>query len=55
VHAKSAKARTSLKVFSGFTTACRRAIVPTSFSPLRAKATTEGVVRAPSALGTMVG
>ena len=49
------KRLTDEKVFSGFTTAWRRAIWPTSFSPLRAKATTDGVVRWPSALGMMVG
>ena len=49
------KRLTELNVFSGFTTAWRRAIWPTSFSPLRAKATTDGVVRWPSAFGMMVG
>src|SRR5262245_17469864 len=33
----------------GFVTACRRAGAPTSFEPSGRKATTEGVVRAPSA------
>ena len=35
-------------VFSGFVTACRFAGCPTSTSPVPVKATTEGVVRAPS-------
>mmetsp|Transcript_5554 Transcript_5554/g.14115 ORF Transcript_5554/g.14115 Transcript_5554/m.14115 type:complete len:548 (-) Transcript_5554:148-1791(-) len=43
------------KVFSGFTTACRLAICPTSWSPVLLYATTDGVVRCPSALVTMVG
>jgi len=42
-------------VFSGFTAACRRASVPTSRSPLFVKATTEGVVREPSAFGITTG
>src|SRR5438445_173687 len=36
-------------VFSGFVIACRRAICPTRRSPLSVKATTEGVMRLPSA------
>ena len=35
------------RVFSGLTTACRLAEMPTSRSPSWAKATTDGVVRAP--------
>ena len=42
-------------VFCGLVTAWRLATVPTSCSPLFVKATTEGVVRPPSALGMMVG
>jgi hypothetical protein len=42
-------------VFSGFVMACRRAICPTSRSPLSVKATTEGVVRLPSALAKTLG
>src|SRR6478609_4136442 len=38
-----------------FNTACRRAIWPTSRSPESVKATTDGVVREPSALGMTVG
>src|SRR5262249_29414920 len=38
-------------VFCGLVTACRLATWPTSRSPLAGKPTTEGVVRAPSALG----
>src|SRR5262245_33156407 len=37
-------------VFSGLVIACRRAIWPTSRSPLSVKATTDGVIRLPSAL-----
>ena len=37
-------------VFSGFVMAWRRAICPTSRSPLSVNATTEGVMRLPSAL-----
>jgi hypothetical protein len=37
-------------VFSGFVIACRLATWPTSRSPLLAKATTDGVMRPPSAL-----
>src|ERR1700761_5160197 len=39
----------------GFRIACRRASWPTRRSPCGGKATTEGVVRDPSALGTTVG
>src|SRR4051794_32844400 len=42
-------------VFSGFITACRLATVPTRRSPLSVKATTEGVVRPPSAFSRTVG
>ena len=42
-------------VFSGFVTACRLATVPTRRSPLLAKATTDGVVRPPSAFSMTVG
>src|SRR5579864_456384 len=38
-------------VFLGLVTACRLATCPTRRSPLLAKATTEGVVRLPSAFG----
>ena len=37
-------------VFSGLVIACRRAIRPASRSPLSVNATTEGVIRLPSAL-----
>jgi hypothetical protein len=37
-------------VFSGFVTACRLATCPTGRSPLLVNATTEGVMRLPSAL-----
>src|SRR5215207_3566323 len=39
----------------GFRIACRRATSPTSLSPCSVKATTEGVVREPSALAMTVG
>src|ERR1700761_2903532 len=39
----------------GFRIACRRAICPTRRSPCGVKATTEGVVRDPSAFGITVG
>src|SRR5690348_1772784 len=39
----------------GFRIACRRASWPTRRSPVSVKATTEGVVRDPSALGITVG
>src|SRR3954469_2335620 len=39
----------------GFRIACRRATWPTRRSPWSVKATTDGVVRAPSALGITVG
>ena len=39
----------------GFMIACRLASWPTSRSPCSVKATTDGVVRAPSALGMTVG
>src|SRR5215468_10286616 len=39
----------------GFKIACRRANCPTSRSPASVKATTEGVVRDPSAFGITVG
>src|SRR5260370_34563603 len=42
-------------VFSGLTAACRRASVPTSLSPDFVKATTDGVVREPSAFGMTTG
>src|ERR1700736_5493831 len=42
-------------VFSGFTAACLRASVPTSLSPVLVNATTEGVVREPSAFGITTG
>mmetsp|Transcript_4580 Transcript_4580/g.12509 ORF Transcript_4580/g.12509 Transcript_4580/m.12509 type:complete len:200 (-) Transcript_4580:46-645(-) len=49
------KRLTEKKVFSGFTTAWRLAICPTRRSPPLVKATTEGVVRLPSALAMIVG
>src|SRR3954471_13705560 len=42
-------------VRSGLLIACRLATSPTSTSPVFENATTDGVVRAPSALGTTVG
>jgi hypothetical protein len=42
-------------VFSGLVTAWRRAMAPTSRSPFFANATTDGVVRAPSAAGITTG
>src|SRR5436305_5880306 len=42
-------------VFSGFVTCCRRAGAPTSRWPSFVNATTEGVVRPPSAFGITVG
>src|SRR5437762_11072016 len=42
-------------VFSGLTAACRRASWPTRRSPDLVKATTEGVVRPPSAFGITTG
>src|SRR3954447_21653720 len=42
-------------VFGGFVTCCRRAGVPTSRWPSFVNATTEGVVRPPSAFGMTVG
>src|ERR1700736_5924334 len=42
-------------VFSGLTAAWRRASVPTRRSPPLVKATTDGVVRPPSALGITTG
>ena len=42
-------------VFSGFITAWRLATVPTRRSPESVKATTEGVVRPPSAFSSTVG
>src|SRR3954447_1313884 len=42
-------------VFSGLVTACRLATVPTRRSPDLAKATTDGVVRPPSAFSMTVG
>src|SRR5438309_5318899 len=42
-------------VFSGFTAACLRASVPTSLSLVLVNATTEGVVREPSAFGMTTG
>ena len=39
----------------GFKIACRRAIWPTSRSPSLVNATTDGVVRCPSAFGITVG
>src|SRR3954453_11088318 len=49
------KRLTENTVFSGLETACRLATVPTRRSPPPVKATTEGVVRAPSAFSTTVG
>src|SRR3954463_1212534 len=49
------KRLTENTVFSGLVTACRLATVPTRRSPPPVKATTEGVVRAPSAFSTTVG
>src|SRR5690242_4535281 len=46
---------TDRMVRSGLVTACRFATSPTSTSPLRAKATIDGVVREPSALAMTVG
>ena len=42
-------------VFSGFVTCCRRAGAPTSRWPSFVNATTDGVVRPPSAFGITVG
>src|SRR3981081_198555 len=42
-------------VFSGLTAACLRARLPTNRSPDLVKATTEGVVRDPSAFGMTTG
>src|SRR5216117_620183 len=42
-------------VFCGLVTACRLATCPTSRSPSFVKATTDGVVRPPSALGMTTG
>ena len=42
-------------VFSGFVTCCRRAGAPTSRWPSFVNATTDGVVRPPSAFGMTVG
>src|SRR5215217_5966487 len=42
-------------VFSGFITACRLATVPTRRSPESVKATTDGVVRPPSAFSMISG
>ena len=42
-------------VFCGFVTACRLATVPTSRSPACVNATTDGVVRPPSAFSITVG
>src|SRR3954469_22678382 len=49
------KRLTENTVFSGLVTAWRLATVPTRRSPPPVKATTEGVVRAPSAFSTTVG
>src|SRR3954452_15338676 len=49
------KRLTENTVFSGLVTAWRLATVPTRRSPPLVKATTEGVVRAPSAFSTTVG
>jgi hypothetical protein len=46
---------TAYTVFCGFVTACRLAGSPTSRSPLSVNATTEGVVRAPSAFSSTRG
>jgi hypothetical protein len=46
---------TERMVRSGLVTACRLATSPTSTSPLRANATMDGVVRAPSALAMTLG
>ena len=43
------------RVFSGLTTACRFAEIPTNRSPLSVKATTDGVVRVPSAFSIIRG
>ncbi len=43
---------TAKMVFCGLVSACRRATCPTRRSPLAGKPTTDGVVRAPSELGT---
>ncbi len=42
-------------MFSGFVMACRFAIWPTSRSPFLVNATTDGVIRPPSAFAMMVG
>src|SRR5207237_3582221 len=42
-------------VFVGLVTACRRATSPTRRSPFLANATTDGVVRKPSAFGITLG
>src|SRR5256885_159422 len=42
-------------VFRGLVTACRRATTPTSRSPVLENATTDGVVRKPSALAITLG
>jgi hypothetical protein len=42
-------------VFRGFVIACRRATWPTSRSPSFVNATTDGVVRPPSAFGITTG
>src|SRR6266516_1882300 len=42
-------------VFSGLITACRFAASPTRRTPFLVKATIEGVIRAPSALGITMG
>src|SRR4051794_1169061 len=49
------KRLTENTVFSGFVTCCRRAGAPTSRWPSFVNATTDGVVRPPSAFATTVG
>jgi hypothetical protein len=49
------KRLTEKTVFCGLVTACRLATVPTRRSPDCAKATTDGVVRPPSAFSMTVG
>ena len=49
------KRLTANTVFWGLVMACRRAIWPSRRSPLSEKATTEGVVRLPSALVSTLG
>ena len=46
---------TAKKVFSALVTPCRFADIPTNFSPLSVKATTDGVVLAPSKFSNTFG